>query len=49
MLRERGIPFFFLTGYGIEGVDLAYRDEIVLQKPVDPAQLVNTIGKVLAR
>jgi len=32
-LRERRIPFAFVTGYGAAGTDPAYRDVPVLQKP----------------
>ena len=32
-LRERGIPFLFATGYGIQGIAEDYRDAPVLQKP----------------
>lgn len=32
-LREQGIPFIFATGYGREGLDEAYRDAPVVQKP----------------
>jgi CheY-like chemotaxis protein len=33
ILRERGIPFLFATGYGIEGIHEDYRSAPVLQKP----------------
>lgn len=33
VLRERGIPFAFVTGYGSAGADPAYADVPVLQKP----------------
>ena len=33
ILRDRGIPFLFATGYGINGVAEPYRDRPVLQKP----------------
>jgi CheY-like chemotaxis protein len=33
VLRERGIPFVFVTGYGSAGADPAYKDVPVLQKP----------------
>ena len=32
-LRERGIPFAFVTGYGTAGADPAHADVPVLQKP----------------
>ena len=33
ILRERGIPFLFATGYGAEGIEEGYRGAPVLQKP----------------
>lgn len=33
LLAERGIPFLFATGYGLQGIDERYRDRPVLQKP----------------
>jgi len=33
VLRERGIPFAFVTGYGAAGGDKTYADVPVLQKP----------------
>ena len=32
-LDERGRPYVFITGYGLAGLDEAYRDRPVLQKP----------------
>lgn len=32
-LAERGKPYVFVTGYGLAGLDEAYRDRPVLQKP----------------
>ena len=33
LLRERGVPFVFASGYGPRGVPEAYRDSPTLQKP----------------
>ena len=33
LLAERGIPFLFATGYGLRGIEEAYRSAPVLQKP----------------
>jgi CheY-like chemotaxis protein len=33
VLRARGIPYLFATGYGIQGIAEAYRGAPVLQKP----------------
>jgi CheY-like chemotaxis protein len=32
-LAERGVPFLFATGYGLQGIEERYRDRPVLQKP----------------
>ena len=32
-LIERGVPFIFVTGYGEAGLDAAYRQHPVVQKP----------------
>lgn len=32
-LAQRNLPFLFVTGYGEAGVDAAYRDRSVVQKP----------------
>ena len=34
-LRERGIPFVFVTGYGDESVDRRYSDIHILEKPIE--------------
>lgn len=39
LLRERGIPFAFATGYGAAGIDAAFADRPVLTKPFTMAQL----------
>src|SRR5206468_250859 len=39
ILRGRGVPFAFLTGYGVQGVRPDLRDAPVLGKPVDPEEL----------
>jgi len=38
-LRERGIPFAFVTGYGAAGADLVRAGEPVLQKPFRSGEL----------
>jgi hypothetical protein len=35
MLRERDIPFVFVTGYGVESIDPRFRDAHVLHKPIE--------------
>lgn len=39
VLRERGMPFAFLTGYGSAGVRSDFEGYPVLSKPIDPAKL----------
>jgi CheY-like chemotaxis protein len=39
VLRERGVPFIFATGYGRQGLDAGYRDTLTLDKPFTPADL----------
>lgn len=33
LLAERGIPFLFATGYGLQGIEERHRGRPVLQKP----------------
>jgi CheY-like chemotaxis protein len=33
LLAERGIPFLFATGYGLQGIEERYRSRPLLQKP----------------
>lgn len=49
ILRRRGIPFIFATGYGVDGVIGEFRNERVLQKPYDPEELKQAIDEALAR
>jgi PAS domain S-box-containing protein len=39
LLQERGIPFAFVTGYGVESIEKPYRHCAVLQKPIDRTAL----------
>ena len=39
LLVERGAPFLFATGYGIQGIEERYRSCTVLQKPFRSADL----------
>ena len=48
ILRERSIPFVFATGYGAEGFEDGYRDEIALNKPYEPGELERAIAKALS-
>lgn len=49
ILRQRGIPFFFATGYGIAGVLPPYRDAPILQKPFRFAELEAVIASLSPR
>lgn len=46
VLRRRGIPFLFCSGYGSQGLPAEWRGETMLQKPYDSKQLVAAL-KVL--
>lgn len=48
MLRGRGIPFVFATGYGAAGLGDEWRDVPVLQKPFLPRELFAAIAQVRA-
>ncbi|TWI52482.1 response regulator receiver domain-containing protein [Pseudomonas duriflava] len=43
ILRERGIPFLFATGYGALGLSSAYQGIPTLQKPYHPDQLIKQV------
>lgn len=43
LLVERNIPFLFATGYGRAGIEPAYRDRPVLQKPFRAAELLAAV------
>ena len=47
VLRSRGIPFMFATGYGSSGLTESYRNEIVLGKPYGVSELQNAINRVI--
>jgi DNA-binding response OmpR family regulator len=40
ILRKRAVPFIFATGYGRVGLDEAYRDTPVVQKPYRLHELI---------
>lgn len=46
ILRQRGIPFAFATGYGAEGLMDGYRDYPALRKPYVQEDLERTIAQV---
>ncbi len=48
ILRQRGIPFVFATGYGTAGLANEFSNELALQKPYDPGELERAIAQVCA-
>ena len=49
-LREQGVPFILVTGYGSERLpEKALQDAPCLRKPVNGKQLARAISDVLAR
>jgi CheY-like chemotaxis protein len=47
VLRERGIPFLFASGYGSKGVSDGYKDAIRIQKPFVSRDLAHAIAKIV--
>jgi len=47
ILRGRGIPFIFATGYGEQGLTDGYRLEVTLRKPFEPQALEQAIDRAL--
>jgi DNA-binding response OmpR family regulator len=47
-ISRRGLPFFFLTGYGPRGVPDEFKGLPALAKPCTPAQLKSTIDTILS-
>lgn len=45
-LRERGVPFVFLTGYDADVIPLAFADVERLEKPVVASRLVKAIERL---
>jgi CheY-like chemotaxis protein len=48
-LRERGVPYVFLTGYGAEILPEHHRDRRVVSKPFDPQQVLKTLMRSMQR
>jgi CheY-like chemotaxis protein len=46
ILKERGVPFAFATGYGAKGLDIRYGDAPVLAKPFLMADLERLLWEV---
>jgi len=49
ILRRRGIPFLFASGYGSTGLTSPFENELTLQKPYEPAELERAIAEASAR
>lgn len=49
VLRERGVPFFFATGYGVQGLSEGYRNTPTLNKPFSPEDLARTLDEAASR
>ena len=47
ILKGRGIPFIFITGYGIRGLPEHYRQTPTLQKPFQMEDLRTTLTRTL--
>jgi CheY-like chemotaxis protein len=48
ILKERGLPFVFVTGYGERTLSERYRDRPALQKPFQAEQLEAALAGLLA-
>lgn len=46
-LKRRDVRFLFATGYGREAIDPAYRDVILVEKPVSLAALSSAVARLL--
>jgi hypothetical protein len=46
VLRDRGIPFLFASGYGSNGVSDDYRNAVRIQKPFASRDLAQAIAKI---
>jgi CheY-like chemotaxis protein len=43
VLRTRGVPFVFATGYAEQAIPEQYKNVVRFQKPIDPAQIVRAL------
>ena len=48
ILGARSLPYFLVTGYGLDGVPDAYRQMPVLQKPFREQDLLRLLAEALA-
>jgi CheY-like chemotaxis protein len=49
VLHERGIPFAFATGHGVNGVAARFNNALVLPKPFDFEAVKDVMNKLLNR
>lgn len=47
-LRERGVPFLFVSGYGDKGLAAPFEACLMVQKPFEEHQLVEAVARLLA-
>ena len=45
-LRDRGIPFCVCTGYRISDLAALFGDIVTIQKPIDPARLLQVVANL---
>ena len=43
VLRARGVPFVFVTGYEQQPIPGEYRNVVRFRKPIDPARVLRTL------
>lgn len=48
-LKQRRVPFIFLTGYGRDVLPDDFNGVELLEKPVDPRALINAIARACGR
>jgi CheY-like chemotaxis protein len=48
LLRERGIPFLFTTGYDLSSLPERFRDVVRCEKPVDPGVVLGALNGLLS-
>jgi CheY-like chemotaxis protein len=48
-LRDKGVPFFFATGYGPAGIAGEFSKQLVLTKPFKQCELAAALKSVLGR
>ena len=49
VLRSKGIPFVFATGYGVSGINDEFKDQPVLTKPFKDADLRAALRSSIAK